>query len=213
MLGGEGRIDSVAQSWSVLSGCGSGSNRPGVAVDSALHRLIDREHSLVRLFDPPYSSSEPCPGYIVSYGEGFRENGGQYTHGAIWLAMACFRLGRAGDGWDILSMLLPESHDLTRYAAEPFVIAADVYSAQGHEGEAGWSWYTGSAGWYFRAVCEEMLGMRLYGGRLTLSPRLPDTFREVRVFWTDMHGVRHDILISRGGITVDGEKYCGGEIG
>ena len=213
VLGGEGRIDSVAQSWSVLSGCGSGSNRPGVAVDSALHRLIDREHSLVRLFDPPYSSSEPCPGYIVSYGEGFRENGGQYTHGAIWLAMACFRLGRAGDGWDILSMLLPESHDLTRYAAEPFVIAADVYSAQGHEGEAGWSWYTGSAGWYFRAVCEEMLGMRLYGGRLTLSPRLPDTFREVRVFWTDMHGVRHDILISRGGITVDGEKYCGGEIG
>ena len=119
------------------------------------------------------------------------------------MAKTCYIFGAGDYGAQTCPAIAPDA----------FVIAADVYSAQGHEGEAGWSWYTGSAGWYFRAVCEEMLGMRLSGGRLTLSPRLPDTFREVRVFWTDMHGVRHDILISRGGITVDGEKYCGGEIG
>ena len=168
----------------------------------------------MRLFTPPYSPDErPCPGYIASYGEGFRENGGQYTHGAIWLAMACLRLGRAEDGWDILSMLLPENHDLRRYGAEPFVIAADVYAAPGHEGEAGWSWYTGSAGWYFRAVTEELLGLHLRGGRLTVSPRLPAALRLCRVVWTDFSGVRHEIDLTHGGVTVDGERYTGGEIG
>ena len=213
-LGGEERIDSVAQSWAVLSGALPGSNRPGIAVDSAVRRLVDRTNGLVRLFAPPYSPDErPSPGYIASYGEGFRENGGQYTHGAIWLAMACLRLGRTEDGWDILSMLLPENHDLTRYGAEPFVIAADVYAAPGHEGEAGWSWYTGSAGWYFRAVTEELLGLHLRGGKLTLAPRLPAALRVCRVVWTDYSGVRHDIELTHGGATVDGERYAGGEIG
>ena len=214
VLGGEERIDSVAQSWAVLSGALPDSNRPGIAVDSAVRRLVDRAAGLVRLFTPPYSPDErPCPGYIASYGEGFRENGGQYTHGAIWLAMACLRLGRAEDGWDILSMLLPENHDLRRYGAEPFVISADVYAAPGHEGEAGWSWYTGSAGWYFRAVTEELLGLHLRGGKLTVSPRLPAALRLCRVVWTDFSGERHEIELTHGGVTVDGERYTGGEIG
>ena len=214
VLGGEERIDSVAQSWAVLSGALPDSNRPGIAVDSAVRRLVDRAADLVRLFTPPYSPDErPCPGYIASYGEGFRENGGQYTHGAIWLAMACFRLGRCEDGWDILSMLLPARHDGARYEAEPFVLAADVYSAPGHEGEAGWSWYTGSAGWYFRAVYEEMLGLKLSGGKLTVQPHLPGALRECRAFWTDSAGVRHEICIRHGGVTVDGKKYGGEPIG
>lgn len=203
------RIDSVAQSWAVICRAAPESNRPGVAVDSALRRLIDRDHGLVRLLAPPYGEGERSPGYITSYGEGFRENGGQYTHGALWLAMACLRLGRAEEAWEILRMLLAENHDAARYGAEPFILAADVYSAPGHEGEAGWSWYTGSAGWYFRVVYEELLGLRLRDGHLTISPRLPATLREVGVRWRDKQGRVRDIRISHGAITVDGRAYSG----
>ena len=124
------------------------------ALTQALERLVDREHGLVKLFDPPYGPEEDSPGYITSYGEGFRENGGQYTHGAVWLAMALHRSGRSAEAREILRLLLPEGHDLTRYGAEPFALPADVYAAPGREGEAGWTWYTGSAGWYLRAARE-----------------------------------------------------------
>lgn len=215
-LGGVERIDSVAQSWAVLCGVdntGDKAQRPQVAVDSALRRLIDRRHGLVRLFDPPYSAEESDCGYIASYGEGFRENGGQYSHGAIWLAIAALRLGRHEDAWDILSMLLPAKHEPGRYAAEPYVLPADVYSAEGREGEAGWTWYTGSAGWYFRAVYEEMLGLRLEGGCLRISPRLPAAFDGCTVYWTDRKDTRHKIEIDRHGVTVDGKPYTGGLVG
>ncbi len=208
-LGGGDRIDSVAQSWAILSDAHTPSPRASGALDAALHRLVDRKNSLIKLFDPPYSGDERNAGYISSYGEGFRENGGQYTHGAIWLAMACFRLGRSSDGWDILRMLLPESHDMQRYKAEPFVLSADVYSAPGHEGEAGWTWYTGSAAWYFRAVYESMLGFTLHGGALTLSPRLPSDFPDCKVRWTSPSGTAYDIEVRRDGISVNGKEYNG----
>ena len=152
-LGGEDRIDATVQSWAVLSGFGS-SEKCACALAQAAERLVDREHGLVRLFDPPYGPDEESPGYITSYGEGFRENGGQYTHGAVWLAMALHRSGRSAEAREILRLLLPEGHDLTRYGAEPFALPADVYAAPGREGEAGWTWYTGSAGWYLRAARE-----------------------------------------------------------
>ena len=212
-LGGPERIDSVAQSWAVLSETVDSGNRPQVAVDSAIRSLVDHRHAIVKLFDPPYTADERYAGYIAGYGEGFRENGGQYSHGAIWLAMAAFRLGRHEDGWEILSMLLPQNHDLNRYAAEPFVIAADVYSAEGREGEAGWTWYTGSAGWYFRAVYEEMLGLKLKDGKLTVSPRLPAAFEKCTVHWTDGAGISHEIIIDRHGVKVDGKNYKGEPIG
>ncbi|MBQ8216475.1 MAG: hypothetical protein IJZ91_00790 [Oscillospiraceae bacterium] len=212
-LGGAERIDSVAQSWAVLSDTVETGNRPQVALDSALRSLVDRKHKIVRLFDPPYTADERYAGYIAGYGEGFRENGGQYSHGAIWLAMAAFRLGRHEDAWEILSMLLPQNHDLNRYAAEPFVLAADVYSAKGREGEAGWTWYTGSAGWYFRAVYEEMLGLKLKEGRLSVSPRLPAAFEKCTVHWTDGAGVSHEIAIDRQNVKVDGKNYKGEPIG
>jgi len=110
-------------------------------------------------------------------------------------------------------MLLPQNHDLSRYAAEPFVLAADVYSAKGREGEAGWTWYTGSAGWYFRAVYEEMLGLKLEGGKLTVSPRLPAAFEKCEVRWTDGAGKVHHIAIDRHGVKVDGKNYKGEPIG
>ncbi|MGX8692739.1 MAG: GH36-type glycosyl hydrolase domain-containing protein [Clostridia bacterium] len=152
-LGGEARIDATVQSWAVLSGFGS-PEKCASALDQALERLVDREHRLVKLFDPPYGPDEESPGYLTSYGEGFRENGGQYTHGAVWLALALQRLGRKEEAREILRLLLPEGHDPKIYGAEPFVLPADVYAAPGHEGEAGWTWYTGSAGWFLRAARE-----------------------------------------------------------
>ena len=207
-LGGGERIDSVAQSWAVLSGFGS-ETRCSSAMDSALFRLWDREHRLIRLLDPPYSDRESSPGYITGYGEGFRENGGQYTHGAIWLAIAALRLGRSTEGTAMLETLLPETHEERIYQAEPFVLPADISTARGHEGLAGWTWYTGSAGWYFRAVTRELLGLRMRDGRLYIeSPVLP----EFSVCWTDDAGRTHTIERSPDGITVDGKSYDGGEL-
>ena len=137
----------------MLSGFGS-PDKTSDALDLALERLWDREHGLIRLFDPPYGPEERSPGYISSYGEGFRENGGQYTHGAVWLALALHRAGRRDEARAMLRALLPEAHDAARYGAEPYVLAADLCAAPGHEGEAGWTWYTGSAGWFLRAARE-----------------------------------------------------------
>ena len=167
----ECRIDSIAQSWAALCACAD-PEKSDTALTSALKRLFDREHGLVKLFDPPFAGAEK-PGYIASYGPGFRENGGQYTHAALWLALALARRDRRDEAWEILSALLPGGKDAAVYLAEPYVLAADEYSAAGHEGEGGWSWYTGAAGWLFRIVAEELLGLRLRGGELTLLPRLP----------------------------------------
>lgn len=165
------RIDSVAQSWAAL--CSEFSpERVDTALDSALGRLFDREGGLVKLFDPPFGEGAERAGYIASYGPGFRENGGQYTHGAIWLAMACLKRGRRDEGLEILKALLPKGTE--RYGAEPFVLAADVYSNPDRPGQAGWSWYTGSAGWFFRTVVEDLLGLRMEKGRLQLPGALPE---------------------------------------
>ena len=211
-LGGDERIDSIAQSWAALCPHGD-KTHADAALENALCKLVDREHRLVKLFDPPYSPDEPYLGYISSYGEGFRENGGQYTHGAVWLAMACFRRGRPDAGYEILNLLLPENHRLQSYGGEPFVLAADVYAASGHEGEAGWTWYTGSAGWFFRAVTEELLGLRLQNGKLYVSPSLPAALEGYTADWTDLSGKSHRIEVKGEKITVDGEKYSGGGIG
>ena len=209
-MGGVERIDSIAQSWAALSGHAD-AERAKIAVESALCKLVDAEHGLIRLFSPPYSPDERYPGYISSYGEGFRENGGQYTHGAIWLAMSCYACDMPDAGRRLLEMLLPENLNPLRYQAEPFVLAADVYSAPGHEGEAGWSWYTGSAGWYLRAAAECMLGLRLRGGRLYIDP--PENVPLCRVRWVDFQGTAHTIEYTGRGVLLDGKKYTGGAVG
>lgn len=145
VLGGEERIDSLSQSWAAL--CGAKDAK--TAVETALRRLVDRERSLVLLLEPPYEEN-PYVGSISGYGKGVRENGGQYTHAAVWLALACLRLGMRKEGEEILRLLLPSTKDTAVYEAEPYVLCADVSSS----GRGGWSWYTGAAGWYYRALLE-----------------------------------------------------------
>lgn len=208
---GECRIDSIAQSWACF--CAEAQNsRADTALDSALRLLFDRERKIIKLFDPPFCGGGRDPGYIRSYGAGFRENGGQYTHAALWLAMACLRRGRADDAWEILCALLPENHDLREYLAEPFVLAADVCTAAGHEGEAGWTWYTGSSGWYFRVFAEELLGLRLWHGGLYIRPTLPEGFPDCRITLRPLGKTPLKICIGADGIFVNGEKYDGKNI-
>ncbi|MEG2367429.1 MAG: glucoamylase family protein, partial [Oscillospiraceae bacterium] len=166
------QIDSTAQSFAAL--CPEASKKHlNIALSSAVERLLDRENKLVSLFDPPFENADPKPGYIESYGPGFRENGGQYTHGAIFLAMALLKENRPDDALELLSALLPDNRDGKIYEAEPFVLAADVYSCPDCPGKAGWSWYTGAAGWMFRVVSEDLLGIKPENGKLIVAPRLP----------------------------------------
>ena len=194
-LGDGERIDSLPQSWSAFCPWAS-PEKVELALDTALSRLVDREHGIVKLLTPPYTSAD-SPGYLSGYGEGFRENGGQYTHAAIWLALACLRRGREREGKALLRMLLPENAWAERYEAEPFVLPADVCSAPGRIGCAGWTWYTGSAGWYFHAVCEGLLGLRLKDGKLQARP---GTLRDYAVSWTDPTGEVHRIEVKNGKI-------------
>ncbi len=203
-LGGAGakgcEIDSIAQSWAAI--CREAPpERRKAALDAALSRLFDPERPLARLFEPPFCAEGERAGYIRSYGPGFRENGGQYTHAAIWLALACFREGRAEEGLALLRCALPRQDGA--YGAEPFVIPADVCAAPERYGEAGWNWYTGSAGWFFRTAAEELLGLRLRGGKLSFSPRLPESWDGFEAEWTDGSGQVHRLSADRGGSTVE----------
>ncbi|MBX9458068.1 MAG: protein ndvB [Rhizobium sp.] len=177
---GECRIDSIAQSWSVLSGAAD-TARAGQAMDSVKARLIDSEAGIVRLFTPPFEHSDKDPGYIKSYPPGVRENGGQYTHAAIWVAYALAAMGRSDEAYDAFSMLNPINHALDRanadtYRVEPYVVAADIYGDGDKTGRGGWTWYTGSAGWLYRTAVEAILGIRREGDRLRIAPSLPSSW-------------------------------------
>lgn len=173
----ECQIDSISQSWSVLSGVGS-AERARQAMQALDARLVRREQGLVQLLDPPFDTAEPNPGYIRSYVPGVRENGGQYTHAAIWAAMAFAARGDHERAWDLWRIIQPIGHarDLSsaaRYKLEPYVVSADVYWVAPHTGRGGWSWYTGSAGWLLRFALESLLGLRRTANRLTFEPCLP----------------------------------------
>lgn len=191
------QIDSIAQSFATL--CPEAdSARVKQALLSAFDRLLDRKNKLVRLFDPPFENARPSPGYIESYGPGFRENGGQYTHGAIWLVMALLKENCPDEALELIEVLLPEGHDMALYEAEPFVLAADVYSNPDCAGRAGWSWYTGSAGWMFRVISEELLGIRMRGGEITLRPRLPSAWKSCEISLRDKNGGEKTYLLADG---------------
>ncbi|MEG1908114.1 MAG: glucoamylase family protein [Oscillospiraceae bacterium] len=176
------QIDSVAQSFSALCPEADAS-RVDTSLTSAVSRLHDVENQLIRLFDPPFEDFSPNPGYIESYGPGFRENGGQYTHGAIWLIMALLRQDRSNEALELISDLLPDNRDGKIYEAEPYVIAADVSSCPDCAGRAGWSFYTGSAAWLFRVITEDLLGLHLQDGKLKITPKLPSDWPscEIRI--------------------------------
>jgi len=173
----ECRIDSIAQSWSVISGAArpERARRAMAAVDA---QLIRREERLALLFAPPFDRTSLDPGYIKGYPPGIRENGGQYTHAAAWSVIAFAALGEGDKAFELFSLLNPINHastraDVQRYKVEPYAVAADVYSVAPHVGRGGWTWYTGSAGWLYRAGLEGILGFRLQGAFLLLDPCIP----------------------------------------
>jgi cyclic beta-1,2-glucan synthetase len=173
----ECQIDSIAQSWSVLSGAGD-YERSRRAMEAVDERLVRRESRLIQLLDPPFDKSALNPGYINGYVPGVRENGGQYTHAAIWASMAFARLGDNRRAWELFNMINPVNHsrspeETATYKVEPYVIAADVYAAAPHTGRGGWTWYTGSAAWMYRLIVESLLGLTLDVDRLRFAPCLP----------------------------------------
>ena len=173
----ECRIDSVSQSWAVLSGA-AGPARARMAMQAVDTHLVRRPEGLVQLLDPPFDSSSLAPGYIRGYLPGVRENGGQYTHAAVWAAMAFAELGETERAWELLGMINPVNHArsaeaLALYQLEPYVVAADVYARPPHTGRGGWNWHTGAAGWMYRLIMETLLGVDRKGAVLRLAPRLP----------------------------------------
>jgi cyclic beta-1,2-glucan synthetase len=173
----ECQIDSIAQSWAVLTAAGDPA-RARQAMESVDARLIRRDAQLIQLFDPPFDKSDQNPGYIKGYTPGVRENGGQYTHAAIWTAMAFAELKDAKRAWEISAMLNPVSHartpdEMRRYRVEPYVVAADVYGAPPHVGRGGWTWYTGSSAWMYRLITESLLGLHREVDHLRFTPCLP----------------------------------------
>ena len=174
-------IDSVSQSWSVLSGGGE-AERSRQAMEAVDRHLVRRDHSLIQLLDPPFDKSAMNPGYIKGYVPGVRENGGQYTHAAVWTAMAFAALGDSRRAWELLGLINPVNHSLTAaavatYKTEPYVVAADVYAIAPHTGRGGWTWYTGSAGWLYRLMTESLLGLKLERGKLRFAPCLPQEWQ------------------------------------
>ena len=177
----ECRIDSISQSWAVLSGAGDG-DRSRQAMDSVDRRLVRRPERLVLLLSPPFDETPLDPGYIKGYPPGVRENGGQYTHAAIWSVMAFAELGDGDRAAELFDLLNPIHHagsraDVRRYKVEPYVVAADIYSQPPHAGRGGWTWYTGAAGWLHRAGLEWILGFRKRGSSLHIDPCIPGKWK------------------------------------
>ncbi len=172
----ECQIDSLPQSWSILSKGGDPA-RSRMAMEAVDRRLVRRDSGLIQLFDPPFDHSALDPGYIKGYVPGVRENGGQYTHAAIWTVMAFAELGDHKRAWELFSMINPVNHGSTSeqiavYKVEPYVVAADVYAVAPHVGRGGWTWYTGSAGWMYRLITESLLGLHLEVDKLRIAPCL-----------------------------------------
>ncbi len=210
----ECQIDSISQSWSVLSG-GGDADRSRMALNAVYKRLVRKKEQLIQLLDPPFDESDLNPGYIKGYVPGVRENGGQYTHGAIWESMAFAAIGDAKRTWELLEMINPVNHSSSRegmaiYKVEPYVIAADVYALAPHTGRGGWTWYTGSAGWMYRLIVESLLGIRLNVDKLRFSPCLPAEWSEIKVHYRYRETVYHITVVQSAehtgeqSVTVDG---------
>jgi cyclic beta-1,2-glucan synthetase len=218
----ECQIDSLPQSWSVLSGAGDRA-RSIQSLQAVYERLVRPQAGLIQLFDPPFETSQPNPGYIKGYVPGVRENGGQYTHAAIWTVMALAQLGRHDRAWELFHLLNPVNHGksaegIAIYKVEPYVVAADVYAVPPHSGRGGWTWYTGSAGWMYRCLVESLLGIHREGDRLVLRPRLPEDWPGLKMryrfhatFYHIAVTVRreNDPVTTQTGLYLDGQPVQG----
>ena len=199
----ECQIDSISQSWSVLSGAGD-PDRSKMAMEELDRRLVKRDESLVELLAPPFDKSDLDPGYIKGYTPGVRENGGQYTHAAIWVAMAFAAMGDCLRAWELLDMINPLNHGSTPeqvaiYKTEPYVVAADVYAVPPHVGRGGWTWYTGASGWMYRLIVESLLGMKLDVDRLHFAPCIPAGWKSFMLHYRYLETFYH-IRVERTGV-------------
>jgi cyclic beta-1,2-glucan synthetase len=197
----ECRIDSIAQSWSVLSGAGD-SERSHMAMESVDRLLVRRDHGLIQLLDPPFDRSAMNPGYIKGYVPGVRENGGQYTQAAIWATMAFAALGNSSRAWELMAIINPVIHarsleEIAIYKVEPYVVAADVYAVSPHAGRGGWTWYTGSAGWMYTLIIESLLGLKREGDKLCFAPCLPREWKSLKVHYRHRETVYHITILQR----------------
>ncbi|MFI8416868.1 GH36-type glycosyl hydrolase domain-containing protein [Serratia sp. NPDC078593] len=211
-LAAECKIDAIAQSWSILSG-GGDEQRSQQAMASLDRHLVDDRAGLIKLLTPPFDGNGPNPGYIRGYLPGVRENGGQYTHGAVWAVMAFAEMGNIERAWELMALINPINHSLDaaaaeRYKVEPYVATADIYAVEPHIGRGGWSWYTGSAGWMYRLIVESLLGLKRHGSTLTITTRLPANWPSVTLHYRE--GSSHYHITVRQGdgeeqVSIDGE--------
>jgi cellobiose phosphorylase len=219
----EDSIDSIAQSWAVISGLGS-PDRCAAALKSADEYLVRAKENLVLLFTPPFDKTPLDPGYIKGYPPGVRENGGQYTHGSSWLAMAYARCGNGNRAAELLRMISPAAHTATAeanalYRVEPYIIAADIYALKDQVGRGGWTWYTGSACWIYRIWLEEILGFKLRGKTLTFKCAIPKEWEGFKVHYR-YNSSRYEINVKnpdriscgKVSITLDGQQLPTSEI-
>ena len=195
----ECKIDSIAQSWAVLSGAVP-QRFAERAMDAVRTALISRRARLLLLLEPPFDHSAQEPGYIKGYPPGVRENGGQYTHAAVWVVMALARLGCGDEAAELFHMLNPINHtrtemDVRRYQLEPYVVAGDIYARSPHAGRGGWSWYTGSAAWMYRAGLESILGLRRHGRAFSVDPCIPSSWPEYHIALRHL-STRYEITVS-----------------
>ena len=217
----ECKIDSIAQSWSVLSNAGE-KDRNITAMRSADKHLVRKEDGLIQLFNPPFDKSDLNPGYIKGYVPGVRENGGQYTHAAIWLVMAFAAIGDKKRTWELLQMINPvnrtNSEDkIARYKTEPYVIAADVYAEPKHKGQGGWTWYTGSAGWMYQLIIHSFIGLKREADTLSFTPCLPEEWTHFEVHYRYMNTRYHIVVQQKDSpdsiiVVADGVKQEGNRI-
>ena len=183
----EGKIDSVAQTWAVLSGAAP-QGRAERAMGAVRAYLVRRGSGVILLLSPPFDHTALDPGYIKGYLPGVRENGGQYTHAAAWVVLALTRLGSGNEAVELFHMLNPINHtrtpgQLERYMAEPYAVAGDVYDHPAHRGRGGWTWYTGAAGWLYRVALEGILGLQRRGACFTLNPCIPSSWPTCSIAW------------------------------
>lgn len=215
----ECQIDSISQSWAVISK-GGDTLRARQAMKAVDNRLVQRDKQIIRLLDPPFDKSALEPGYIKGYIPGVRENGGQYTHAAIWTAMAFAMMGDAEQAWELFGMLNPVNHAGTResmehYRVEPYVMCADIYGAPPHTGRGGWTWYTGAAGWMYRFSVETLLGLQLEVDHLRIAPCVPLEWGAYKIHYRFRDTVYH-ITVSLVGastgqvtrVTLDGTEHA-----
>jgi cyclic beta-1,2-glucan synthetase len=178
----ECRIDSIAQSWSVISNAGD-EDKKLISMESLENHLVDKENGIIKLLDPPFIDGKLNPGYIKSYLPGVRENGGQYTHSSLWVIIAEAILGFGDKAGEFYRMINPIEHARTKdaankYKVEPYVIAADIYGASNLAGRGGWTWYTGSSSWFYKAGIEYILGLKIQNNVLKIEPCIPKEWKE-----------------------------------